>query len=103
MAFREVSVVQIKELLRLWLKGAGERTIAQSAGVDRKTVRRYLEAAKELGLDRSGGDDQLTDELIGQLVERVRPHRPDGHGDAWRNCSMKKRASKPGSTRTSPW
>ncbi len=84
MAFREVSVVQIKELLRLWLKGAGERTIAQSAGVDRKTVRRYLEAAKALGLSRSSGEEQLTDELIGQLVERVRPHRPDGHGDAWR-------------------
>ncbi len=46
MAFREVSVVQMKELLRLWLKGAGERTVAQSVGVDRKTVRRYLEAAK---------------------------------------------------------
>lgn len=84
MAFREVSVVQIKELLRLWLKGAGERTIAQSAGVDRKTARRYLEAAKALGLERSRGEEQLTDELVGQLVERVRPHRPDGHGEAWR-------------------
>lgn len=84
MAFREVSVVQIKELLRLWLKGAGERTIAQSVGVDRKTVRRYLEGAKDLGLRRSGGDDQITDVMLGQLVERVRPHRPDGHGDAWR-------------------
>jgi len=84
MTFREVSVVQIRELLRLWLRGSGERTIAQGAGIDRKTVRRYLDSAKALGLDRSGGDDQLTDELIGQLVERVRPHRPDGHGDAWR-------------------
>jgi transposase len=84
MAFREVSVVQIKELLRLWLKGSGERTIAESVGIDRKTVRRYLEAAKGLGLGRSSGEDQITDQLIGQLVERVRPHRPDGHGDAWR-------------------
>jgi hypothetical protein len=84
MAFREVSVVQIKELLRLWLKGSGERTIAESVGIDRKTVRRYLEAAKALGLERSSSEAQLTDELIGQLLERVRPHRPDGHGDAWR-------------------
>jgi transposase/plasmid stability protein len=84
MAFREVSVVQIKELLRLWLKGSGERTIAESVGIDRKTVRRYVEAAKALGLTRSGSHDQITDQLIGQLVERVRPHRPDGHGDAWR-------------------
>jgi transposase len=84
MAFREVSVVQIKEALRRWLKGEGERPIASGIGVDRKTARRYIAAAIELGLDRNGGEAQLTDELIGQMVERVRPHRPDGHGEAWR-------------------
>jgi len=84
MAFREVSVIQIKEALRRWLKGEGERPIAHGIGVDRKTVRRYITAAIELGLDRNGGEGQLTDELIGLLVERVRPHRPDGHGEAWR-------------------
>ncbi len=84
MAFREVSVVQIKEALRRWLRGEGERPIAHGVGVDRKTARRYITAAMELGLDRDGGEEQLTDELIGQLVERVRPHRPDGHGEAWR-------------------
>ena len=85
MAFREVSVVQIKEALRRWLKGEGERPIAQGVGIDRKTVRRYIAAAIELGVDRDGGEDQLSDELIGQVVERVRPHRPDGHGEAWRS------------------
>jgi transposase len=84
MAFREVSVVQVKEALRLWLKGEGERPIAQGVGVDRKTARRYIAAAIELGVDRSGGEQQLTDELIGQVLERVRPHRIDGHGEAWR-------------------
>jgi hypothetical protein len=84
MAFREVSVVQVKEALRRWLKGEGERPIAQGVGIDRKTVRRYIAAAIELGVDRSGGEDQLGDELIGQVLERVRPHRPDGHGAAWR-------------------
>ena len=84
MAFREVSVVQVKEALRRWLRGEGERPIAHGVGVDRKTVRRYIAAAIELGVDRSGGEEQLSDELIGQVVERVRPHRPDGHGEAWR-------------------
>jgi transposase len=84
MAFREVSVVQIREALRRWLRGEGERPIAHGVGVDRKTARRYIAAAVELGIDRSGGDEQLTDELIGQVVERVRPHRTDGHGEAWR-------------------
>jgi transposase len=84
MAFREVSVVQVKEALRRWLKGEGERPIAQGVGVDRKTVRRYIAAAIELGVDRSGGEEQLGEELVGQVLERVRPHRPDGHGEAWR-------------------
>ena len=84
MAFREVSVVQVKEALRRWLRGEGERPIAHGVGIDRKTVRRYITAAIELGVERSGGEEQLSDELIGQVLERVRPHRPDGHGEAWR-------------------
>jgi len=40
MTFREVSVVQIKEALRRWLKGEGERPIAHGIGIDRKTARR---------------------------------------------------------------
>jgi hypothetical protein len=51
--------------------------------VDRKTVRRYVEAAVACGLERDGGEGQLSDELIGQVCERVRPHRADGHGEAW--------------------
>jgi hypothetical protein len=84
MAFRELSVVQIKEALRRWLKGEGEHPIAHGIGIDRKTAGRYVTAAIELGLDRSGSEEQLTNELIDQMVERVRPHRPDDHGNAWR-------------------
>lgn len=39
MAFREVDVVEVREVLRGWLGGGGLRTIAERAGVDRKTVR----------------------------------------------------------------
>ncbi len=85
MAFREVTVVQIREALRRWLRGEGERTIARAVGVDRKTARRYIAAAVRLGVDRTGGEGQLTDELVGRLVEAVRPHRTDGHSGAWRS------------------
>ncbi|MGH9091058.1 MAG: hypothetical protein ACRDZR_06730 [Acidimicrobiales bacterium] len=85
MAFREVTVVQIREALRRWLRGEGERSVARGIGVDRKTARRYIAAAVSLGIDRSGGEGQLTDELIGRLAEEVRPHRIDGHGEAWRS------------------
>jgi hypothetical protein len=84
MAFREVRVFQVREVLRLWLRGQGLRGIERLAGVDRKTVRRYVGAAQALGLARAEGEAQLTDALVGSVVEAVRPHRVDGHGQAWR-------------------
>jgi transposase len=83
MAFREVAVTEIREVLRAWLAGAGLRKVAAQAGVDRKTARRYVEAAVAAGLARDGGPGQLTDELVGQVAEVVRPVRPGGHGLAW--------------------
>ncbi len=83
MVFREVSVIEIREVLRSWLAGAGLRTVAARAGVDRKTARRYVEAAVAAGLARDGGPGQLSDELVGQVAEAVRPVRPGGHGQGW--------------------
>ena len=70
-------MVQIKGALRRRLKGEAERPIANWIGIDRETARRYINGAMILGLDRSGGEEQLADELIGQMVERVRPDGPD--------------------------
>src|SRR5215475_7122426 len=83
LAFREVAVTEIREVLRAWLAGAGLRRVAEQAGVDRKTARRYVEAAVAAGLARDGGNGQLTDELLGQVAHAVRPVRPGGHGPAW--------------------
>jgi transposase len=71
MAFREVDVTEIREVLRAWLAGLGLRRVAERAGVDRKTARRYVQAAEEAGLVRDGGEAQLSDELIGQVVQAV--------------------------------
>jgi hypothetical protein len=60
MAFREVAVTEIREVLRAWLSGAGLRRVAEQAGVDRKTARRYVAAAEP----RPG---------TGSLILRVRP------------------------------
>jgi len=86
-AFREVRVIEVREVLRAWLSGAGLRTAAERAGVDRKTARRYVAAAEEAGLRRDGGEEQLTDELIGVVVAAVRPARPSGHGQAWEDLA----------------
>jgi transposase len=90
-SFREVTVIEIKEVLRLWLRDdMGQRKIAERAGVDRKTVRRYVEAAEAAGLVRDGGEGQLTDVLIGLVVETVRPKRPSGRGASWQACEAER-------------
>lgn len=90
MVFREVSVIEIREVLRAWLAGKSERAVAAQAGVDRKTSRRYVTAAVTAGLSREGGEGQLTDELIGQVVSVVRPARPDGHGAGWEELEARR-------------
>src|SRR6267142_941340 len=83
MAFREVLVTQVREVLRAWLAGAGKRPAARRAGVDVKTAARYIHVARAAGLVRDGDESQLTDELLGQVVAAVRPARPAGHGASW--------------------
>jgi transposase len=83
MAFREVLVTQVREVLRAWLGGAGKRPAARRAGVDVKTAARYIRAAQAAGLARDGDESQLSDELLGQVVAAVRPARPAGHGSSW--------------------
>jgi hypothetical protein len=81
--FREVSVVEVREVLRAWLEGHGLRKVAERAGVDRKTARRYVTAAEAAGLVRDAGVEAVTDELVGEVVDAVRPARPNGHGASW--------------------
>jgi hypothetical protein len=81
MAFRELAVTEIREVLRARLSGTGLRKVAAQAGVDRKTARRYVQTALQAGLTRDGGVAQLGDELLGQVAGRVRPGRPGGHAE----------------------
>ena len=83
MAYREVPVFEVREVLRLWLAGRGYRAIAALVPPDRKTVTRVVEAAVGLGLVRDGGDVQLSDDFVGLVMAAMRPLRPDRHGDSW--------------------
>src|ERR1700749_4269907 len=83
MVFREVSVIEIREVLRSWLAGAGLRAVGAPAGGGRPTCRRFFEAAVVAGRARDGGPGQLSDERVGQVAEAVRPVLPGGHGQGW--------------------
>lgn len=82
--FREVPVVEVREVPRLWLAGYKRRAIADRLAIDRKTVRRYLKAAQQAGVEPAGGDQQLTDAVLGSVAAALRPGRPSGdHGESW--------------------
>jgi transposase len=83
MAFREVRVYEIKEVLRLWLRGEGLRSIERLVGLDRKTVRRYVAAATASGLELGAAEKELDDAFMAKVCELARPRRPDGHGQSW--------------------
>ena len=53
-------MVEIKEVLRLWMGGAKKKRIAAQLSLDVKTVRRYVAAAESVGL--APGVGELTDE-----------------------------------------
>jgi hypothetical protein len=69
--YREVTMVEITEVLRLWREGVPTKRVAAQPVLDPKTVRRYLEVASVTGLradDPPPSDDELRDVLLALLV-----------------------------------
>jgi hypothetical protein len=66
----------------VWVRGEGPRSIERLAGLDRKTVRRYVAAAQSCGAVRDGGEGQLGEGLLSRVAEAVRPHRT-AEGTFW--------------------
>ena len=86
MAYRELFVLEIKEVLRLWAHGHGYRKVARMTTVDRKAVRRYIEAAQALGLSQDEGGRPLDDDLLVDVVDAVRPGAPSSPGLMRAHC-----------------
>lgn len=87
MAYRELFVVEIKEILRLWARGHGYRAVARATGVDRKTVRRYVDTAIAHGLTRQEPELALNDELLAAVVVSLRPGAPPSAGAMRKHCA----------------
>lgn len=86
MAYREVTMLEVKEVLRLWLRGVPKKRIAAQRGLDPKTVRHYVATARECSLQPGAGEGALTDELLGQVAERLHPTQEHAKGEGWRIC-----------------
>jgi len=79
MARRSIGVTDVKELLVHWVAGEGVRQIARQLGYDRLTVRKYVETAQHLGLQRGGQYSETAwEEVARATLERVAGRRPAG-------------------------
>src|SRR5262245_30467826 len=68
MSYRELIMIDIKEILRRRAAGQSVRQVARETGFDRKTVGRYFAAA---AAQRLPAEHEATDEEIHQVAERV--------------------------------
>ena len=76
MSFRELTMIEIREVIRRWQARQGLRETARETGLDRKTVRRYVEALTELGATRDSVLDDALVQRVGALVQAHDAHEP---------------------------
>ena len=69
MSFREITMQDVREVLRRRQAGQSARRIARETGLDRKTVGRYLEQAVAEGA--TAAQAVVTDEIAGAVGRRV--------------------------------
>lgn len=74
MAYRELGMVELREIVRRWQGGEGVRALARGTGMDRKTIAAYLRAAQAAGVQPGSGPP--TDEQLTVIVATRRPGRP---------------------------
>ena len=55
MAYREVRMMDIDQVIRRWLAGESIRAVARSTGLDRNTVRRLIRFCQQAGLKQGAG------------------------------------------------
>src|SRR5262249_31592986 len=88
MGYREVTMIEVKEVLRLWLSGSGKKRVARLLSLDPKTVRRYIKAAEKCGLRRERGEKALTDELVESVMVSLRAPGDRTRGESWSLCVL---------------
>src|SRR5690606_11786046 len=80
MPYRELTMIEIKEVLRRWQAEQSDRRIHRETGIDRKTVRRYVSWAIDLGITR---DRELTDDDVHAVAQCVQSRPLPDPSEQW--------------------
>jgi transposase len=82
--YREVTMIELREVLRLRAEGLPKKRIAAQLGLDPKTVRRYLEVATTAAVQATG--PVITDEQVRAVLLALHPSGGRPRGDGWARC-----------------
>jgi transposase len=75
MAYKEVSRVEITEIIRRWQAGATVRGLARASGLSRNTIKKYILAAEGQGLTRAG-PPPTEDQTLSLVQVNIAGRRP---------------------------
>jgi transposase len=100
LGFRELTMMEVRDVLRRLAAGQSLREIARTTGLDRKTVRRYAEAAAGSGwrADQSELGEALVAEVARRVQDRAAPtpsderaelHRQREHISQWLESGLR--------------
>ena len=65
-------MLEVKEVLLQWLDGRAIKRVAAAVGIDPKTARRYVRAAKAAGLVHRSGAEQLSEDTFEQVLVQLK-------------------------------
>jgi hypothetical protein len=88
--YREVRMVEITEVVRLWRAGVPKKRIAARLGLDPKTVRRYVTVAEATGL--RVGADAISETQLRDVLLALHPGGGRPRGDDWDRCRAQQAA-----------
>ena len=80
MPYRELTMIDVREVLRRWQAGQSHRKIARETGTDRGTAGRYIRAAQQLGL--SSGCE-ITDVEVHEVAQCVQSRPIVSPSEEW--------------------
>jgi transposase len=80
MSYREISMLEVKEVLRRKEEGRSARQIAKEMNLDRKTVGRYVDAIEEAGI---GDGTEVDEEVLSAILRAVQGQPELSPSEAW--------------------
>jgi transposase len=88
MAYREVTMSEIKEVLRQWMARERSKRIARRLGLDPKTVRRYVRVAEGCGLAAGMEAEALSEAKLVEIAGALGGMPGRSRGATWEQCEQ---------------